>query len=244
MNLLISNVQRFSLHDGPGIRTTVFFMGCPLRCPWCCNPENLTKEIKKYKDINGEEKVYGKEYTIDELEQLILKDFDYYSDNGGVTYSGGEPLLQLKEGKELLVRMKERGISQCIETSLSVPIELLEPIVDYIDIFYVDLKIMDEKKYEEKLKRAFIYFKNNLDFLHSKNKKICFRVPIVDNFTNNEENLKKVKEYILKYSNEKATVFSVHNMGKIKYQNLNIPYKEFSPIPKEQIEKIEKYLNE
>lgn len=243
MKLLISNIQRFSLHDGPGIRTTVFFMGCPLRCPWCCNPENLTKEIKKYTDFNGISKVYGKEYDFQELEREILKDIDFYGNTGGVTYSGGEALMQLYNAQEMLKSLKAKGISQCIETSLAVPLNQLESVIDYIDIFYVDLKILNKKEFEEKLKGNIQLFKQNLEYLKANSKKISFRVPIVKGYTDSQGNIDEIKKYVEKYSFEPAKVFSVHNMAKEKYMNLNEPFKKFEEIENDQIKAISKYIN-
>lgn len=90
--MLITNIQRFSLHDGPGIRTTVFMKGCSLRCPWCSNPENLNPYPEKYtkKGING---IYGREYTCDEVYYEIIKDRAFYGSDGGVTFSGGRSLI-------------------------------------------------------------------------------------------------------------------------------------------------------
>ena len=88
--ILVGNIQRFSLHDGPGIRTTVFMLGCSIHCPWCANPENLQKRQRQYPDP---EDIYGKFYSVDELVKEVLKDRVYFSDGGGVTFSGGEALL-------------------------------------------------------------------------------------------------------------------------------------------------------
>ena len=107
--MLISNIQRFCLRDGPGIRTTVFFMGCPVRCLWCSNPENFLHEKTPYiKD--GIQGVFGKEYTDDELFEIIAKDKNFYGKEGGVTFSGGECLLFLHEHIGLLKRIKDFGI--------------------------------------------------------------------------------------------------------------------------------------
>ena len=132
--ILITNIQRFSLHDGPGIRTTVFLKGCSLRCPWCSNPENLVGVQQKYiKD--GVEGVYGKWYTNDDLYKEIMKDKEFYNvvDSpsekisttslllsphlldklpGGVTFSGGECLLWIDKLEEILGRLKEEGIDR------------------------------------------------------------------------------------------------------------------------------------
>lgn len=108
--MLITNIQRFSLHDGPGIRTTIFLKGCSLRCPWCSNPENIKPYPEKYyKD--GIEGIYGKNYTCDEVYNEIIKDRAFYDENGGVTFSGGEALLYVNELLPLLEKLKKERIS-------------------------------------------------------------------------------------------------------------------------------------
>lgn len=132
--MLITNIQRFSLHDGPGIRTTVFMKGCSLRCPWCSNPENLNPYPEKYikKGING---IYGREYTCDEVYDEIIKDKAFYGSDGGVTFSGGEALLQVDSILPLVRRLREQKITTAVETCLFVPSEKLKEIIPYIDFF-------------------------------------------------------------------------------------------------------------
>ena len=141
--MLITNIQRFSLHDGPWIRTTVFLKGCNLRCPWCANPENLSFQKEEYvKD--GIKGIYGYEISGEELEKEILKDKIYYEDGGGVTFSGGEALLAFKELEPLLKKLKEDKINICVETALMVKNELLEIALNYVDLFIIDIKILDD----------------------------------------------------------------------------------------------------
>ena len=129
---LISDIQRASTHDGEGYRTTVFFKGCPLKCKWCHNPETIkpTPEILAYPEkcigcnmcdkgcFSGARVVCGKEMTANELLNEILLDFPYYTNGGGVTFSGGEPLMQRDFLLEIINLCKDKGISVAIETSL------------------------------------------------------------------------------------------------------------------------------
>ena len=101
MNLRLTNIQRFSTYDGPGIRTTLFTKGCGIRCPWCSNPENLSYEIQGYLTDRGTMKQYGKDYSVPELYKICMKDWEYYGSEGGVTASGGEALLQAEALTEL-----------------------------------------------------------------------------------------------------------------------------------------------
>ena len=104
--ILISNIQRFSLHDGPGIRTTVFLKGCTLKCPWCANPENILYKSEAYQTENGRAGVYGQWTTSDELYGEVMKDAVFYAQGGGVTYSGGEPLMQARPLLPLMEKLK------------------------------------------------------------------------------------------------------------------------------------------
>lgn len=142
--MIITNIQRFSLHDGPGIRTTVFMKGCSLRCPWCSNPENLNS-FQEYYIKDGQKGIYGKDYTVAEVFNEVMKDKNFYDCNGGVTFSGGEALLQAEKILPLLQKFKDEGITTAIETCLFVPTKNIELVVPFIDFFYVDMKIMDKK---------------------------------------------------------------------------------------------------
>ncbi len=162
MKVRVTNIQRFSLNDGPGIRTTVFFKGCGLKCPWCSNPENINYEIENYYNEDTNEKgVFGYDITLDDLEKEILKDQKYYTLNsGGVTFSGGEALLQFTKMESLLKKLKQNKINMCIETSLFAPIKALEVATKYIDEFIVDIKILDSDVCSDVLKGNLdLYFK-------------------------------------------------------------------------------------
>ena len=132
MKVRITDIQHFSLHDGPGIRTTVFLKGCSLKCPWCTNPECISKEIQ------GE---FGYDISLEELENEILKDESFYKTGGGVTFSGGEPLLQIKELEPLLISLKNKNINICFESALFVPQNYLKIANIYGDEFIVDIKM-------------------------------------------------------------------------------------------------------
>lgn len=218
--ILLTNIQRFSLHDGPGIRTTIFLKGCSLRCPWCSNPENLNPYPEEYiKD--GNRGIYGKEYTIDEIFNEVIKDKDFYESNGGVTFSGGEALLQAERILPALKRFKENRITTAVETCLFIPTEKLQQALPYIDFFYVDMKIIDEQKCLEQLKGDINLYKKNLELLCSQ-KKIIIRIPVIGAYTDDEKNRNLVIEELKKYKNSliKIEILKGHNLGKQKYISL------------------------
>ena len=224
--MLVSNIQRFCLHDGPGIRTTVFFMGCPLRCFWCCNPENMESRMCKYSK-NGIDGFYGHEYSTEQLLEVLLRDRDFYSKDGGVTFSGGEFLLYLSDNINLLKKLKELDISICIETSLAVSREKIKPIIDYIDYFYIDLKVFTEKS--STIGFEPLLFFNNLKLLKKINQKIVFRIPLVKGFNDDNDNLCIIKNIIKDFEPSSVEIFQIHNLAKEKYLSLHMT--PFTPIP-------------
>lgn len=225
--MIITNIQRFSLHDGPGIRTTVFLKGCSIRCPWCSNPENINRQIERYvKD--GKEGFYGKEYSVDQVLKEVLKDKIFYEDNGGVTFSGGEALLYAKELLPLMQQIKQKNISIAVESSLFVPSSYLEMVIPFVDYFYVDLKVMDKERCSFLLKGNLDLFKSNLAIL-AKSKKFNVRIPVISGYTDNEDNIRSIIDVIREYSSsiEMVELIKGHNLGDNKYVSLgkDVPQK-------------------
>lgn len=225
--MIITNIQRFSLHDGPGIRTTVFLKGCSIRCPWCSNPENINHQIERYvKD--GKEGFYGKEYSVEEVLKEVLKDKIFYDDNGGVTFSGGEALLYAKELLPLMQQIKQNNISIAVETCLFVPSAYLEKVIPYVDYFYVDLKVMDKERCSFLLKGNLDLFKSNLAIL-AKSKRFNVRIPVICGYTEDEDNIRSIIDVIREYraSIKKVELIKGHNLGDNKYVTLgrDVPQK-------------------
>ena len=133
----IFNIQRFSTQDGPGIRTTVFFKGCPLRCAWCHNPESQNPKIEQFSD--GE--VCGREMTVEEVLDEVLRDRDFYGESGGMTLSGGEPLFQPQFALALLQAAKAAGLHTAVETCGYC--EDIAPFKPYVDLWLFDIKLLD-----------------------------------------------------------------------------------------------------
>lgn len=241
-NILLTNIQRFSLHDGPGIRTTVFLKGCSIHCPWCSNPENLLHKEQRYvkKDHNGkveEEGTYGKWYSPDELYAEVVKDKAFYSScnsnsatyldslTGGVTFSGGECMLQMKELDPMLQRLNDEQIHIAVETSLFCSSAQLSIAIKHIDLFYVDIKVLSDDLCSSSLGGRIELYKNNLVTLLNSGKPVVFRLPVIGGYTDSEENRKAVVELIeskaKSYSNLlKIEILKEHNLGTNKYQSL------------------------
>lgn len=156
---IVADIERFSTHDGPGIRTVVFLKGCPLRCAWCHNPEciSFAPETLFYPEkcihcgqcesgcYTGAREICGREMTVDQVMQEILMDRAYYGKMGGVTFSGGEPQCQPEFLSALIDACRREGISTAIETSMIV----LQPeILAKLDLIMADIKLMDDKMHQ------------------------------------------------------------------------------------------------
>lgn len=220
----ITNIQRFSLQDGPGIRTTIFFKGCSLHCPWCSNPENINYNIEEYYDNDkNEKKQFGYEIDNNELFNEILKDEKYYEiDNGGVTFSGGEAILQFEELEPILKKLKENNINMCVETCLFVPQNKLKIAMKYMNEFYVDIKILNSSNCLKILGGNLKQYYNNLEMLLKSisKKNIMFRMPVTNEFTFEKENMIQLENFLKKYKIENMEIFKVHNLGEKKYKVL------------------------
>lgn len=217
----LTNIQRFSLHDGPGIRTTVFLKGCNLRCPWCANPENLYQQVQQYiKD--GVEGFYGKQMTPEEVFDEVIKDKPFYEDGGGVTFSGGEALVQQNELEPLFQMLRNAGINIAVETALFV--SDIQIALRYIDLFIIDIKILDKERCREVEKGNLDIYFHNIDTVLNSNKPIIFRIPVIGGYTDTEENQKLVIEFLKKHMSKNIRVVQMikeHNLGLQKYRSLN-----------------------
>ena len=207
MTLRITNIQHFSLHDGPGIRTTVFLKGCNLKCPWCANPECISYEIQ------GE---FGYDISLEKLEQEIIKDKPFYETGGGVTFSGGEPLLQINNLEPLLNSLKNKNINICFETALFVPEKYLKIANKYCDEFIVDIKMIDSITCKEVIGGKINQFLNNLELLDLE--KTTFRIPVTK-FSLKDTEL--ILDLLKNYKPKHLEIFELHNLAKSKYDILN-----------------------
>lgn len=243
MTIRITNIQHFSLQDGPGIRTTIFLKGCNLTCPWCCNPENINYEIESYVE-DGITKDFGYDISFEDLEKEILKDQLYYENGGGVTFSGGEPLLQIKSLEPLLKSLKEKRINICFETALCVPTELVKIAIRYADEIFVDVKILDKIQAKKVLNVDIDLYLSNLEYLTTNFNDICFRIPLNEEFTFKENNINLIKNFAKKYFDFKFEIFKVHNLAKNKYKYLNKEIIKFTDVSDEKLEEFYLKLKE
>ena len=229
----ITNIQHFCLQDGPGIRTTVFLKGCNLKCPWCANPECMSFNFE------NNDKYKGYDISIGNLESELLKDEFYYSVNdGGVTFSGGEALLQIKKLEPLLISLKNKNINICFETALMTNLESVKIASKYADEFLIDVKILDKDYCKKILGGNIDLFYNNLDFLFSKTNNIIFRIPLANEYTLNKKNIALIESFLKKYNPDKVEIFKVHNLAKKKYELLDKQFFNLSDVSDEDVDHV------
>lgn len=230
MSVIITDIQHFSLHDGPGIRTTVFLKGCSIKCPWCANPECISSQI----DEN-----FGKKISLNSLETEILKDKSYYKTGGGVTFSGGEPILQIEDLEPLLISLNKKNINVCFETALFVPENLLKIAIKYANEFIVDIKILDSKKCKNILGGNINQYLTNLYLLNMD--KTTFRIPLSECVLDND-NVNLILELLSVFKPQKVEIFKIHDLAKRKYDILNQNH-YFKEVSDEDVENIYFKLN-
>ena len=176
----IFEIREFTLHDGPGVRTTVFFKGCPLRCAWCHNPEGQSCEIETMTRANGEKVVCGRDWAVDALAEELLRNADIMvQSGGGVTFSGGEPLAQAKFLLELIPLLKEKGVHLAIETSGHSPAETYRSVVSQVDFVYQDVKLLDSDAFRRWTGGELDVVLENIAWLRGSGVPFVFRVPCI-----------------------------------------------------------------
>lgn len=206
-------------HDGPGIRTTVFTKGCGLRCPWCSNPENLSFIPEEY-EKNGVKGIYGEEYGPDELTEILLKDRDFWGEDGGVTFSGGEALMQAEALEGVLKRLKAISVHIAAETALFVSPGDLQKVLPYIDDVIADIKILDSRICREVLGGELSIYLDNVKTVYESGKLKLFRIPCCEEYTFTEDNRKRISDFLQEYPGIPVQVFAIHSLGEGKYQSL------------------------
>jgi len=234
LNGLVFDIKRFALHDGPGIRTTVFLKGCPLRCWWCQNPESIrdfpeTLQIKSitptFNNSCIEEKIFGNEINVDSLIKELIKDRIFYDESGGgVTFSGGEPLVQADFLVESLKLCKEIGINTAVDTSGYTPFENIEKIYDSTDLFLFDLKIFDDEKHIKFTDVSNKLILSNIKKLTDIGNKTIVRIPLIPGITDTNKNLLEVSRFVSTLKNIKQIDLLPYNkISESKYKRFNVP---------------------
>lgn len=273
---MVFNIQRFTIHDGPGLRTELFLKGCPLRCDWCSNPESWAgytqPGVYRTKCISGKKcgacltvcpeealrfvrgrlaeidrsrctncmacfrecpsdaiKMWGQPMTTEECMQEIRKDIGYYErSGGGVTVSGGDPMVQSDFVAELFKACKAENIRTCCESTFYAEWTDIEKILPYTDILISDIKMMDpvlHKRYTGVSNEKIL---GNLKRLAAEKREMILRIPVIPGVNDNEENMEATADFILQElsgSVRTLQLLSFMRLGEEKYASLGIPYK-------------------
>lgn len=285
----VFNIQRFSVQDGPGIRTSVFVKGCPLECPWCSNPES----IKPYPEVahvaplckqcgscieacdlkaislaekginidrekcnncgkcfevctNDALKLFGKEVSVGEVLEEIIKDKLYYhSSDGGVTASGGEPLSQARFVSALFERCHEEGLHTTLDTSGHARQSDLEMVLENTDLVLFDLKLIDPGSHIATVKASNDPIQRNARLVVESGIPMIVRIPLIPGFTDMDENIEGIANFVRALDSElPVNILPYHRMGMGKYKMLDREYKlsELKPVPDERLKAIVDYF--
>lgn len=242
------NIQKFSVQDGPGLRTTVFFKGCNLRCRWCHNPESwdpnpqLLKCSEKCTGcgvclqvctrehcilcgdcaetcIAGARSVCGREYTVEEVLAQILKDRVFYEKSGGgVTCSGGECMLQPDFLAALLAACRREGISTAVDTAGCVSFARFEKVLPYTDLFLYDIKCISPELHREYTGADNARILENYRRLLALGKRVWVRIPVIPGFNDPPEEMAKLRAFLAQYRPEKVELLAYHDLGRSKHE--------------------------
>lgn len=235
----IFNIQRFSIHDGPGIRTIVFFKGCFLRCAWCCNPESQERDIQTLIE-NGKEKTVGKDVTVREIMPEILADMPYYRrSGGGLTLSGGEMLCQREFAKSLLMAAKENGLHTAVESTAFSGFEKISELLPYIDLFLMDIKHINPEKHKEYTGVDNKIILENARKIAESGTELIIRTPVIPGFNDTAAEIREISRFVKTLPGVKEHhLLPYHRLGTDKYKGLgrNYSLSEIEPPSKEKME--------
>jgi pyruvate formate lyase activating enzyme len=265
---IIFNIQKFSIHDGPGIRTTVFFKGCPLRCQWCANPESqvLSKQVLTHEEdcihcltclttcpkhaishasgsivINHQLcdhcgecikacpkhalTMEGEEKSVSEIVDLCMQDIAFYEEsNGGVTFSGGEAMMQYDFMMSLLTALKEKRVHVAIETTGLIDHERFIKAAPLFDLLLFDVKQVDEKKHLKGTGVSNDIIKKNFCYAIAQGLNVLPRIPVIPHFNDTLEDAKELADFLIEAHAKRVQLLPFHQLGEKKYKLLGKPY--------------------
>lgn len=244
----IFDIQRYSIHDGTGIRTIVFLKGCVLRCKWCCNPESQEYKIETMR-VNGKEKTVGKDVTVKEVMDIVRRDMPYYGrSGGGLTLSGGESLLQPEFAQALLCEAKRMGLTTAIESMGCASFSVIERLLPFLDTYLFDIKHMDAAKHKLFTgKENTLMLENAMKIAVSKQTKLIIRVPVIPTFNDTEEEIMAIARYADTLPGvQEIHLLAYHKYGEGKYEGLDRPYplKDIPMLEEGKVERFAKMIEE
>ncbi len=251
---VVFDIKKYALHDGPGIRTTVFLMGCPLRCWWCHNPEGLGEhaEFIKYDERKFTNRAScgqagaGQIMTAGDVAREVLSDRLFYEESeGGVTFSGGEPLTQPRFVRALSNLLRAEGVHTVLDTSGYAERSKLETVLDGIDLFLYDLKLMDDAAHREYTGVSNVPILENLRYLDRAGKDIAIRLPLVPRMTDRPANIEATAAMIRSLDHVSALyLLPYHRMAEAKYRRMDrdSPMEPVDPPSDDRLNEIRDYF--
>lgn len=258
MTGMIADIQRASIHDGPGLRTTVFCKGCPLRCQWCHNPECIDPhpQLLQYPErcigcgqceagcFSGAKVICGKELTVGEVLNEILKDLPYYGQEGGVTVSGGEPLAQPEFVRELLDVCQQEKIHTAVETSLFAAWKVAESVLSRCDLVMADLKLWDDRLHQKYTGVSNQLILSNFMRLDQLGIPILLRTPVIPGVNDRAEEIAAIADFARGLSNLLCyELLPYHPLGLQKAAALGIKELEFQVPTAEMVMSLAETIN-
>ena len=231
----IFDIQRYSIHDGRGIRTICFLKGCVLRCKWCCNPESQEYRIQEMQ-VNGKTKIIGQDVTVAQVMETVEKDRPYYMrSGGGLTLSGGESLCQPEFARDLLRAAKAVGINTAMESMGCAKWEVIEGILPYLDHYLMDIKHMNSEKHKSFTgKGNELMLENAGRIAASGLTKLSIRVPVIPTFNDRPEEIRAIASFADKLPGvEDIYLLPYHRLGQDKYEGLGRVYELPDILPPE-----------
>ena len=285
----VFDIQRFSIHDGPGIRTTVFMKGCNLRCQWCHNPESFNgkAELEYFTGkctscgrcvavcpekaisadpegvrwdrelctlcfscvdacLNEARVKVGEEKDSADIMKTVLRDMPFYKNSGGgVTFSGGEPLLQIDFLLEMLKIAKDNGMHTVVETAGNVSEMSLDRVIGLVDLFLFDLKLMDRERHRMATSVSNERILDNLQRLDKAGAEILVRIPVIPGMNDDDENMEATAAFLTGTTSiRRVELLPYHKMADHKYAGLGLenPTKDFSMLPKGKLDALYEIL--
>ncbi|MBD3305326.1 glycyl-radical enzyme activating protein [candidate division KSB3 bacterium] len=228
---VVFNIQHYAVHDGPGIRVTVFLKGCPLRCWWCHNPESQRQEpetlmpniAQDMATSEAEPRVIGQAMTVADVMQEIEKDVIFFDESGGgVTFSGGEPLMQPEFLRCLLERCHDQDLHTALDTSGYAPPAIVDSLLEHVDLVLYDLKLVDDTLHQRYTGVSNRLILDNLRRISAQGKPLWIRFPVIPTITDREENIIDILSVVTNLSNvRQINLLPYHTIANGKYQRLH-----------------------
>ena len=221
----IFDIQRYSIHDGGGIRTIVFLKGCPLRCKWCCNPEGQHYNVEKM-TLGGKEKIVGQDVTVGEIIDIVERDRIYYRrSGGGLTLSGGESLTQPDFAVALLKTAKERGINTAMESTGFADFSVISRYLPYLDLYLMDIKHMNSAKHKEFTSQPNELILENAKKITDAGARLIVRTPVIPTFNATKDEIGEIAKFASSLKGvTQMHILPYHRIGMDKYKGLNRDY--------------------